>query len=74
MGVGKHRQGLKADMNLKCWVRLKDGYQPMGILDKIFKNRFLDIFSFKGATHNNYQNLKLQTSSLKVGATQLHQH
>jgi len=28
----------------------------------------------KGVTHNNYQNLKLQTSSPKVGATQLHQH
>jgi len=39
MGVGKHRQGLKTDMNLKCWVRLKDGYQPMGILDKVFRKK-----------------------------------
>jgi len=28
----------------------------------------------KGGTHNNYKNLKLQTSSPKVGVTQIQQY
>jgi len=39
MGVGKHRQWLRKDMNLKCWLGLKDGFQPMAILDQLFRKK-----------------------------------